>query len=281
MLVGCDRPNVQNLSGINNDVGSEQEKKKVSQEEIVFGFADASGKKIITIPNEHGNELENPQDFNIAVGNNGEIIEIEFVKRQEANDKDNARQTMYNFNNMAGYVYEVKAGELIQNKTYLLSKDTIMIENPLFKLKSTKDIESESNYYKKVDLETIKKIETIKNRKIIESNLIAETDDNAKICLFVFERIADDMLASIVYIKGDKVVFKDYPAKYDEMSTWRVDAGDQPGLFEVLFLANSDEGLLLGITWTAPEGENAFVLKEVNGVFQETDLKSGRYCAPQ
>ncbi|MNN22802.1 hypothetical protein D3C81_1361790 [compost metagenome] len=101
-----------------------------------------------------------------------------------------------------------------------------------------------------------------------------------KIALFVFEREADDMLASIAYIKGDTVLFKDFPAKYDESSTWRVDSGDEPGLFEVLFLAHSDEGLLLGVSWAAPEGENLFVLKETNGVFQDTDLRNGRYWAP-
>lgn len=155
-----------------------------------------------------------------------------------------------------------------------------MNENASVKLKSTRNTESEGSYYKEVDAETVEKIEAIKNGKITESSLISETDENAKICLFVFERKAEDMLASIVYVKGDKVIFKDYPAKYNEMSAWRVDAGDQPGLFEVLFLANSDEGLLLGITWAAPEGENVYILKEVNGVFQETDLKAARYWAP-
>lgn len=79
------------------------------------------------------------------------------------------------------------------------------------------------------------------------------------------------MLASIAYVKGEKV---------DKSGTWRIDDGDEPGWFEVMFLAYSDEGLLLGMSWGAPEGENLFVFKETNGVFQETDLRSGRYWAP-
>ncbi|MBB6217879.1 hypothetical protein HNQ80_004015 [Anaerosolibacter carboniphilus] len=250
------------------------------QLENVYGFVNESGKKIITIPSEQGTELENPQEFNIAVGNNGEIIEIEFVKKQEANDKDNWRQTIYNFDNMEGYIYEVKDGEAIKNKTYFLAKDAIINQDTLFELKSTQNNDLQNSLYKNVDVETIKNIEIIKNRKIVDSKLLSKTADNGKVCLFVFERIGEDMLASIAYIEGDQVIFKDYPAKYDKLSTWRVDAGDEPGLFEVLFLANSDEGLLLGLTWAGPEGENAFVLKEENGVLQQTDLKSSRYWAP-
>ncbi len=248
--------------------------------ENVFGFAGESGKYLMTLQTENTDSLANPQEFNTAVGNNGQTVGIRFVRRQEANSQDTLRQTANNFDNMAGYVYEAQNGKFIPNKTYLLSKDSIINEAVLIKLKSTKDTESEVEYYKKVDPETIKRIEALKGRKIVEDDLISETGENAKICLFTFERREDDMLASIAYIKDDKVAFKDYPAKYDEMSTWRVDAGDRPGLFEVLFLADSDEGLLLGLTWAGPEGENAFVLKEVNGVFQETDLKRGRYWAP-
>ena len=248
--------------------------------EGVFGFADESGKKLITLESETIHTLANPEEFNTAIGNNGEVVRIKYVKRQEANSKDTYRQTSHNFNNMAGYIYEAQDGILVTDKSYLLSKDSVISEDALIKLKSTRNPEAESGYYQKVDAETIGKIETIKDRKIIDSSLIAETEDNTKICMVVFERIDNDMLASIVYLKDDKVVFKDYPAEYDEVSTWRVDAGDLPGLFGVQFLANSDEGLLLGLTWAGPEGENIFILKDTNGIFEETGLKADRYWAP-
>jgi len=287
LLVGCSKSSIQDSSEVNSSAESGQKMVTVEKTEVefkslenVFGFADESGKRLITIPVENGDKIYGPEEFNVAVGNNGELAEIRFVGRQDANDMDNGRQNMYNFDNMAGYIYEVTDGSLNKDKSYLLTKDTILNKNSLVELKPAKDTESDTEYYKKADADTIKRIESIKDRKIIENDLISETAEGEKICLFVFERVEDDMLASIAYIKGDEVVFMDYPAKYDEMSTWRVDAGDRPGLFEVLFLANSDEGLLLGLTWAAPEGEGVFVLKEENGVFQETGLKGGRYCAP-
>lgn len=248
--------------------------------EGVFGFADESGKKLITLESETIHTLANPEELDTAIGNNGEVVRIKYVKRQEANSSDTYRQTSHNFNNMAGYIYEAQDGELVKDKSYLLSKGSVIREDALIKLKSTRNPEPEGGYYQKAAAETIGTIEAIKGRKVIDSSLIAETGDNAKICMVVFERIDNGMLASIVYLKDDKVVFKDYPAEYDELSTWRVDAGDRPGLFGVLFLANSNEGLLLGLTWAGPEGESIFILKDTNGALEETGLKAGRYWAP-
>ncbi|MNI17752.1 hypothetical protein D3C73_711340 [compost metagenome] len=245
----------------------------------MFGFADESGEQLITISDDSGVDLKNPEQFNTAIGNNGELVEIEFVRQQDANEQDNNRQTMNNFNNMAGYIYKAKNGKFIQNKSYLLARDGVIGKNALIAMKSTRDDQSQSEVFLPTDADTIAQIEAIKKRKVTTSSLLSESAEE-KIALFVFEREADDMLASISYIKGDVVLFKDFPAKYDESSTWRVDSGDEPGLFEVLFLAHSDEGLLLGMSWAAPEGENLFVLQEANGVFQDTDLRGGRYWAP-
>ncbi|MDF2523130.1 MAG: hypothetical protein K0R31_771 [Clostridiales bacterium] len=62
-------------------------------------------------------------------------------------------------------------------------------------------------------------------------------------------------------------------------STWKVDGGDDPSLLEILFLATSEEDFLLRLTWTAPEGENAYFLKEVNGIFEETAFNAYRYSS--
>jgi hypothetical protein len=288
MLTRCDNGNVPNTTGKRN-VNVEQKEKTEQTEKIaekskipftqlknLFGFANVSAKNIITLVNNK-DEIEKPEEFNIAVGDNGKILEIEFERWQESNSSDDMRQTSFNFDSMIGHIYKVKSGQGIQDKTYFLSNNSIINKDSLIELKPKKDSEP----YGKVDAEIVKRIEDIKSRKIIESSLISETTDNAKIFLFVFERKGDDMLASVVYIKDNKIIFKDYPAKYDETSTWRVDAGDRPGSFEVMFLANSDKGLLLGMTWGAPEGEGSFILREERGTFQETDLKSGRYWLPK
>ncbi|MED4953747.1 hypothetical protein ABEO75_12630 [Paenibacillus macerans] len=280
LLAGCGSTDVESLAKPSSAV-EKNTMVEFARLESVFGFADESGEKLITLPDDSGAGLENPEQFNAAIGNNGDWVEIEFVRRQEANEQDNNRQTMYNFNNMAGYVYKAKNGKFIQNKSYLLTRDGAIGKDSLMALNSTVDGQSPSGDYLPADAETIAQIEAIKKRKVTASSLLSASAENEKIALFVFERKGDDMLASIAYIKGDEVLFKDYPATYNEYGTWRVeDGGDHPGRFEVLFLARSDEGLLLGLSWGAPEGENLVVLKETNGPLQETGLHGGRYWAP-
>ncbi|GLX68650.1 hypothetical protein [Paenibacillus glycanilyticus] len=247
-----------------------------SQLDNVFGFANEAGDQLITIPNENGEALDNPEQFNSAIGNDSEQVEIEFVRHQEADEQDTNRQTAGNFTHMAGYLYKVKSGKLLSNKSYLLAREGVVSKESLVGLTGSRQADGQ---YLSADANTITQVEALKNRKVTKSSLLAESPE-AKIALFVFERDGDDMLASIAYISGDQVLFKDFPATYNESGTWRVDGGDDPGLFEVSFLAHSDEGLLLGIAWAGAEGENLYVLQEKDGALQDTDLTGGRYWSP-
>ncbi|SFD97071.1 hypothetical protein SAMN05216378_1804 [Paenibacillus catalpae] len=247
---------------------------KLNRLDNVFGFAGETGEQLITIPIDSGTELNNPEQFDTAVGNGGELIEIEFVRHQEANDQDTNRQTINNFNNMDGYIYKVKEGTLLSNKSYMLARKGVVSKGSLMELTSTED-----GQYSQADADTIARIEALKKRKVTASSILSESAKE-KIALFVFEREGDEMLASLAYVSGEKVLFKDFPATYNESGTWRVDGGDDPGRFEVLFLAHSDEGLLLGIAWAGAEGENLFVLQEEEGALQDTNLLSNRYWAP-
>ncbi|NIK70532.1 hypothetical protein [Paenibacillus sp. BK720] len=257
------------------DEGAANGQLELGRLENVFAFADETGQQLITIPTENGDEIDDPEQFAAAIGNGGDRIEIEYVRRQEANDQDTNRQSIDNFNNMAGYIYKIKdEGILLPNKSYLLAREGVVSQDSLVDLASAED-----GQYEQADADTIARVEEIKGRKVTSSSILSESEQE-KIALFVFEREGDDMLASIAYIHEDKVLFKDFPATYNESGTWRVDGGDDPGRFEVLFLAHSDEGVLLGIAWAGAEGENLFILQEADGALQDTDLKGGRYWSP-
>ncbi|WP_248758611.1 hypothetical protein [Paenibacillus sp. ATY16] len=260
---------------VETDDGSVNGQLELSRLENVFAFADETGQQLITIPSENGDEVEDPEQFVTAVGNGGDRVEIEYVRRQEANDQDTNRQSIDNFNNMAGDIYKIKGeGILMPNKSYLLAKEGVVSQDSLVDITSAED-----GQYEQADADTIARVEGLMGRKVTSSSILSESDQE-KVALFVFERDGDDMLASIAYINDDKVLFKDFPATYNESGTWRVDGGDDPGRFEVLFLAHSDEGVLLGIAWAGAEGENLFVLQEADGALEDTDLKGGRYWSP-
>jgi len=235
-----------------------------------FGFSDGKGERIII----HG---ENTNGLDIAIGYGGKIAEINFLGMQKGTDENNLRDTEQNFKNLPGYIFNKTKGNLKSGTTYFLTNQSF--KQLMIPLVSTKTNEHK---YASVDTETIKIIEEKKNRKIVASQLLAKTASDAKICLITFERLDHDMLASLVYIDGDKAIYDDYPAEYDENSVWRVDDKGILGGFDVLFLANAPEGkgLLLGFTSSGPEGENAYIVMEKEGAFVHTQYHNYRYWAP-
>lgn len=237
-----------------------------------FGFTNKTGNLII---------LQDPLDENLninlinkAIGESGNILSVRFLKKQERNENDNGRQTSYNFENTDGYIYEVVEGKAKDNETYYLVNDKE------FNTKSV--VETIVGNYQEIDDAARQEVERAKNRRIADSWELAKVGTEINIYLVLFERQNDDMLASIVMKTPSNIVYRDYPAKYDEGSTWRVDDGGEidPELFSVLFAARIETGILLGLTWMGAEGESAFLLKENGKELEELEIISYRYMLP-
>ncbi|MDR0330184.1 MAG: hypothetical protein LBH93_00530 [Chitinispirillales bacterium] len=242
-----------------------------------FGFADGNGQRLIITGEGDMPRISAP----VAVGNGKAGVELKSAARkQSATEDDDGRQTHYNFDNLQGTVYDVSKGTL-GGGTYFIS-ESAWFKKALTPLTSTRDTTKNGSPYKPVDAATIKRIEALKGKKAAQSELLGQTRTGAKICLVVFKREKNDMLASLVYVDKDKTISKDFPAEYDAQSTWRVDDGGEFGrnAIDVVFLANTGERIILAFTWSGPEGENAYILREENGVFLETEFGGYRYWAP-
>ena len=216
-----------------------------------------------------------PSKHHVAIRYGKAVAKLTFSKRQEGTADNTGRDTEYNFEHLPGSVFETTEGSLTPGKTHFITDNAFLL-HALVPLAVTSPERPSP-----ADRKTIQRIEKLKNRKVVESKLLAKTEEAAHIGLFVFERKEEDMLASLVYVGEDKLIFRDYPATYDETSTWRADGGDEVGQFEVLFLAHVGGKRVLGATWAGPEGENAFVYQEKDGTFEETSLQGYRYWSPE
>lgn len=238
----------------------------------IFGFTNETGNLIITIdPVDVNKDIKS---INKAIGENGNVLSIKYLKNQSGNSNDNGRQLAFNFDNLEGHIFEVIQGKAKADETYYLVNDNEFNLRSI--LKSTEGDETE------IDSEAKKEIERTKNRRIQNSWEIGRIDLNMKIYLVMFERQNDDMLMSIVMETPTKLVYKDYPAKYDEASTWRVDDGGEvvPWMFSMLFAAKAEDGIIIGLKWIAPEGESTYFLKENGDKLEELDISTGRYMVP-
>lgn len=238
----------------------------------IFGFTNETGNLIITIdPVDVNKDIKS---INKAIGENGNVLSIKYLKNQSGNSNDNGRQLAFNFDNLEGHIFEVIQGKANADETYYLVNDNEFNLRSI--LKSTEGDETE------IDSEAKKEIEKTKSRKIQNSWEIGRIDLNTKIYLVMFERQNDDMLMSIVMETPTKLIYKDYPAKYDEASTWRVDDGGEvvPWMFSMLFAAKAEDGIIIGLKWIAPEGESTYFLKENGDKLEELDISTGRYMVP-
>jgi len=215
-----------------------------------------------------------PDMFSLAIGTYSEIWPIYFSKWQDETRGNNGRENANNFENLPGFVFAQKEWKLTDNKTYLMTGMDTLIDSMLaiFPPGGWK-----GNTPAMAD-ETVASIEKYMNRGVVWAKSLAVTMDGGQVGIVLFERQDNDMLFSIVYMDERKSLFWNNPAEYDETSTWRADAGEEPGRFEPLLLARFQEGLLLILTWRAPEGETVVVLYEEGGRFvQADDLFFARY----
>lgn len=239
-----------------------------------FGYANKTGKLLI-IPDTG----QTPQNLNRAIGDGGKILNIKYLKYQQSSNEDTMRDTANNFDNRQGYIFEVVDGTAVPNKTYLLADDNFLNNKTDF----TPEPIDES-----IDGDTVKRIEDSKNRKTVAVWTVAQINSSMKLYLAQFENQGDNALASLVLVQDDRLIFMDYPAKYDEMSTWREGDGGMvsPGMFDVLFALKDSSGKIeIGISWGGDEGENDYLLEEdtsVYNAFKVNKVISGgsRYMAP-
>jgi hypothetical protein len=253
---------------------------------MAFAFADESGSRLLIHSSADHDPMagSDPAQYTLAIGPYGKTARISFAGKQNESEANNNRQTSFNFDNLPGYVYNAKGGSLRPNETYCLTREgglekALISMIPPFPLPDKPDAYYPQN--PELDDKTVLRIEALRGRKVKQTEKLATAFGGAQIGLVLFERLGDDMLFSIVYIEGTRrMLFWDCPAVYDEISTWRVDMGDEPGSFQIIFLAQLGDRLAMLLEWGAPEGASILLLHEDNGGFKQAESTYSRYWAP-
>jgi len=240
-----------------------------------YGFADKSGGRMILVAS--GGTIKSPERLVRALGEGGRSIPLTYGGRQKKSAGDTGRQTAHNFDNLEGEVYRVREGRAVPGKTYCLVEagssvlKRLMAPRKLASLRMSGQLKG--------------KIERAKKRKVIRSAVLSELMDGKgrlhRLCAVQFATVKGQALASLVLASGDALAFKDFAARWNALSTWRVD--DQgvfdTGAWECVYASGTGGDLRLAVTWAGPEGENVIELEASRGVLRETGRRY-RYWAP-
>jgi len=242
----------------------------------LFAFANEDGTRLLTIQGDPEGETgkEPAEAYVLAVGEGGQTVRVRYAGHQKRTELDNGRQSAHNFDQSEGDVYEVEGGAAAPDATYALFREGQFDEGALLKLASAEPAE--------LPADVAERIAKSKDRAIDRGWTIATGEDGLRLYAVQFERRGDDMLAAVVAEWEGKLAFMDYPATYNESSTWRVDDGGEilPVMFSFLFAARGEDGLVLGLKWLGAEGESASILKQKGEAFEDTGIGAGRYQSP-
>jgi len=140
----------------------------------------------------------------------------------------------------------------------------------------------ESYAYPPVSTADIAIAETLHpGRGLMETQLLAAADDGSRICVFHYENTPDEGLFTIAYIRGGTVLAHDIATDNigdDDIAYWRADAeGDDICLLEPVLLCRTREGVLLIVSWSAPEGRAELILREAGGALEDFTLSNRVY----
>lgn len=225
---------------------------------MAFGFGDLEGDSVIMLNIPEG---MNGEDVKFAYSSQGKI-DLIYLKSQEATPEDNHRQNSYNFKNLAGELYGVKGNPAPEWET-LLFAPAEFYQNRNYLEKATP--------YNSIELSDEDKmsIETDKNRSIKKSQSIGNYAQGS-LYFAEFEKKKDSVLVSLVWMDETGNTYLDFPAEYNEMSTWRVDDGGEFDFeyFKIIAVFKSDQGVEILTDWVGAEGSSVNYYLANNGKFE-------------
>lgn len=266
-LLSCQSKKETNQNKVQTDTISTAIIQKTNDKEelLTFGFSNESGDKILVFEEEI-----KTNDFTQTIDNQGKIAPIKFESLQKGNESG-VNLVSANFKNCAGQVFSVSNNKKAQNDlSSVLFNDAFLKNHSLINIKTL-------TQPTKIDEATKNKIATERKRKIKKAWKIANLG-NESAFIVVFEPKQDSVLASLV-IGGKSYIYRDYPAKYDEGSTWRVDDGGEfpNDAIKILAVFRNKAGELEIITeWVGAEGTNIEYAKANKNKF-ETIKEASRY----
>ncbi|MFT4602672.1 MAG: hypothetical protein ACI857_002859 [Arenicella sp.] len=237
---------------------------------LAYGYANSRGEKLMMLEKPDGT---NPESYEYAINKSGTLSRIESLGHQESNEDDTHRDNQYNFENTEGYLFTMNDGIADEWASTLFLTEEFKGQRVL--LSAGKKI--------RADLEAvdINRIETEKVRKFKSHSLVNFYEGFGSLYFVEFEKENDSCLVSLAWITTGQITYLDFPAKYDEMSTWRVDDG---GVFDfsyynVIAVFDSNNGIEIMTDWTGAEGSSINYLLAVGSSFESVG-GAYRYQAP-
>lgn len=203
--------------------------------------------------------------------------------------ENNYRDTYYNFDNLSGWLYMMQGGRLLEHplNEYDAIEGAVLLVDESYK-NSAKILELKNRKDGSINIVTVSdelqnKLKEKYGRNIMTVCASAVFGDNSEYQLVnvQFENKGTEALGVTALIENGEIkAVKEFPATYDEMSTWRVDdEGEFNGLWADLVVLENGV-LTLYTADSGAEGANyqSYVVK--GDALCEGNVSTSLYQAP-
>lgn len=285
-LIACNGGN-QNQTSQNTDSSVSVSVPVPTPHQPAFVLSDQLGTKFLL--KSHFQDGENPtaddslKTYKYAIYE-GKTFPVSFKGVQlENKDNNTCRDTYINFDNLSGWIYTMNNGKLLENPenewdaiwgAALLVDSFFVADNKIlpFQEKSVVTVDMKSALEKKYS----RKIQTM------PSSLSFGNDGEYQMVNVQFKNKGTAALGvSALFLNGEILAVKEFPAEWNEESVWRVDdMGEFRGLY--VDLATVTNNILTIYTANSgPEGCNydQYIIKD--GAFVQGTINASFYQAPE
>lgn len=292
MLFGCGGNN-QTQQTTNTDPEKDEAKAQMAPVLPVYVLSDWYGEKFLLRDDFEGNVApEAPADLSRYkyIVYRDRYYPVRFKGAQLENEEENNfRDTYYNFDNLSGWLYEMQNGKLLENPETEFDAvwDPVLLVDENFKNSATilevKNRVGGITNIMDVSDELQKAFKAKYGRNIRNISAAAVFGDNSEYQLVnvQFENKGTDALGVTALVeKGEIKAVLEFPAVYDECSTWRVDDGGEFSGLWINLVTLEDGNLTLYTTDSGPEGCycQSFVIK--GDSFCEGNVSASYYQVP-
>ena len=261
--------------------------------EPVYVLSDQFGEKFLLQTAFEGNVAPaTPDDLNRYkyIVYNDRYYPVQLKGAQLENEaENNYRDTYYNFDNLPGWLYEMQGGRLLEHplNEYDAIEGAVLLVDENYK-NSAKILELKNREDGRINIVTVtddvqNKLKEKYGRKIRTVCASAVFGDNSEYQLVnvQFENKGTEALGVTALVENGEIkAVKEFPATYDEMSTWRVDdEGEFYGLWVDLVVLENGV-LTLYTVDSGAEGANyqSYVVK--GDALCEGGVSTSLYQAP-
>jgi len=227
--------------------------------QVGVGYTNLDGSRLIVLYNHEFEDNSLLTYFDYAVGENGNVYEIEYDIYQDWGENDNGRQSARNFANQRGCVYRFVHRIAIEDNTYVLIPEDESGKRIIFQENKDADRAAFTE-------ELIEKCAGIANRNVKKGWLLSVYHESYWVSIIEFENIDRDLLAWLILENEDGFFqYCELPATLSEdgLTGWRYeDRGElMREAFYILCVIQEGEDIMVYLGWYDEEGETISLIE--------------------